>query len=470
MTSQHWKELIAIDRYVVHTNDILHDYDRQIITKLYQPLIGPIGYSLYMTLWSQLKEKEHWGKEVTHHYLMAMMQCGLPEIYRERQKLEGIGLLKTFVKEEQEHRLFVYELIPPLTPHEFFNDGVLNIYLYNRLGKNVFQNVKQHFLYPPLPKDQFKDVTRSFNDTFQTLHMSEISSVQKEVKSTLTNKENFKYVGEAKSNGISLDDHTFDFKLFLAGLSDTMVPKKALTSEVREAIQKISFLYEINPIEMKNVVIDAIDENDEINIENLRKSAQNTYLFKSGESLPTLVEKTQPDKLKEEEKEPIGQNPEDELIPLLNNISPRELLEGWSQGAQASKADLQIIEDVMFKQKLTPGVVNVLIYYVMIKTDMKLSKSYVEKIASHWARKGIKTVKEAMDLAKNEHKEYQQWEETKKQSTNKKTRKPIRKEMVPDWLKEKEENSVEKPDDEEKIKEEERKMEEILKHYRESEE
>jgi replication initiation and membrane attachment protein len=221
---------------------------------------------------------------------------------------------------------------------------------------------------------------------------------------------------------------------------------------------------------MKNVVIDAIDENDEINIENLRKSAQNTYLFKSGESLPTLVEKTQPDKLKEEEKEPIGQNPEDELIPLLNNISPRELLEGWSQGAQASKADLQIIEDVMFKQKLTPGVVNVLIYYVMIKTDMKLSKSYVEKIASHWARKGIKTVKEAMDLAKNEHKEYQQWEETKKQSTNKKTRKPIRKEMVPDWLKEKEENSVEKLDDEEKIKEEERKMEEILKHYRESEE
>ncbi|WRU94995.1 hypothetical protein RYX51_18770 [Priestia filamentosa] len=42
--------------------------------------------------------------------------------------------------------------------------------------------------------------------------------------------------------------------------------------------------------------------------------------------------------------------------------------------------------------------------------------------------------------------------------------------MVPDWLKEKEENSVEKLDDEEKIKEEERKMEEILKHYRESEE
>ncbi len=60
----------------------------------------------------------------------------------------------------------------------------------------------------------------------------------------------------------------------------------------------------------------------------------------------------------------------------------------------------------MIKHKLPPGVVNVLIDFVMLKTDMKFTKGYVEKIAGHWARKQIKTVKEAMELAKKEHRTY----------------------------------------------------------------
>ena len=52
------------------------------------------------------------------------------------------------------------------------------------------------------------------------------------------------------------------------------------------------------------------------------------------------------------------------------------------------------------------GVVNVLLEYVMLSTDMKLPKSYVEKIADHWNRKNLKTAKEAMDLARQERDKY----------------------------------------------------------------
>ena len=58
-----------------------------------------------------------------------------------------------------------------------------------------------------------------------------------------------------------------------------------------------------------------------------------------------------------------------------------------------------------------------LIDFVMLRTDMKLTKSYVEKIASHWTRKQIKTVKDAMDLAKNEHRTYLEWSNGKKSGT-----------------------------------------------------
>ena len=37
---------------------------------------------------------------------------------------------------------------------------------------------------------------------------------------------------------------------------------------------------------------------------------------------------------------------------------------------------------------------------------MKLSKNYIQKIAAHWARKKVKTVREAMKLAIEEHRQY----------------------------------------------------------------
>ncbi len=104
MEQQHWKELLAIDRYIVKSSSVLQELDRKIITLLYQPLIGTKGFSLYMTLWGELEQNRLWGEESTHHSLMTLMQSNLRDIYHERLKLEGLGLLKTFVKETDESK------------------------------------------------------------------------------------------------------------------------------------------------------------------------------------------------------------------------------------------------------------------------------------------------------------------------------------------------------------------------------
>ncbi len=144
------------------------------------------------------------------------------------------------------------------------------------------------------------------------------------------------------------------------------------------------------------------------------------------------------------------------------------MLTDLSGGAEPSKGDLQIIEGVMFNQKLSPGVVNVLIQYVMLKSDMKMTKSYVEKIASHWARKKIQTAKAAMDLAKNEHKQYMEWADGKKKSAKYTGKnKPIRTELLPDWF---DETSTPAPDSTKKQDEDlelkKRELEETLKKLR----
>ncbi|MEC1242289.1 hypothetical protein P9B40_23410, partial [Bacillus paralicheniformis] len=42
------------------------DLDRQIVTLLYQPLIGSFSFSLFLTLWGELEQNRVWGKSSTH--------------------------------------------------------------------------------------------------------------------------------------------------------------------------------------------------------------------------------------------------------------------------------------------------------------------------------------------------------------------------------------------------------------------
>ncbi|WP_191560645.1 replication initiation and membrane attachment family protein [Metabacillus idriensis] len=464
---KHWKQLLPVDRYLVKMNGVLQDFDRKILTLLYQPLLGAKCYGLYMTLWAELEQDRLWSKETTHHGLMSLMQSNLREIYEERIKLEGIGLLRTHQKEQEDSNLYIYELIPPLLPGEFFQDGVLNIYLYNRVGKTKYNQLKKFFADSSLPQDLIQ-ITRPFNEVFQSLQPSEMMSRmadEAEEDLNLIKDSEFFQSGEAVSP--QMTDDVFDFDLFFAGLSEAVIPKKSITKKVKETIKKLSYLYGINAMEMKNVVMNAIDANETIQVENLRKAARDWYQFEHGEKLPALADKIQPVFLKSEPSSNKELSQEEMIIKQLDSISPKQFLMDLADGIEPSAADLQIVEEVMFKQKLHPGVVNVLIYYVMLKTDMKLSKTYVQKIASHWARKQVTTVKAAMDLAKQEHRQYQEWAE-KKTTAAKTGKKVIRKERLPEWLK----DDLEKPETKQEIDQKEvdlerKQLEEKLRQFRE---
>ncbi|WP_026021903.1 replication initiation and membrane attachment family protein [Bacillus timonensis] len=431
---EHWKELVPVDRYIVHAADLLHDYDRKIVSLLYQPLIGMKAFSLYMTLWSELEQNRLWGEESTHYTLMALLQTNLQDIYQERLKLEGIGLLKTFVKNDEDSRSFIYELQAPLSPRAFFTDGVLNVYLYNRLGKGKFFKLKQFFSDKEPDLDTYKPVTKAFNEVFASTNVSQmISTISDEMKNNLEHDENKEFMGRSEDKKIIIENENFDFDLFFAGISDVMIPKNTITPKVKEAITKLSFLYGINPIEMQGIVMSALDPNEKIDIEKLRKASRDWYQFETGNELPNLTERIQP-LPNQTMVNKVPQTKEEELIQKLEKISPKEFLIDVSGGAQPSVSELKIIEDVMFRQKLLPGVINVLLYYVMLKSDMRLTKSYIETIASNWARLDIKTVKDAMETAKKHN-----WTADKK--TNKYKRQPIRKELLPDWLKQDDEGT-----------------------------
>ena len=158
-------DILPADTYIVINKTIITDKDKKIISMLYQPIIGYTAVSLYYTLISDLDKLELMSDDLTHHHLMSNMQLSLEEIVTAREKLEAIGLLKTYMKKDNINQ-YVYLLYSPLEANDFFNHPILNIVLYNNVGKREYDKLLDFFKTPRIVLKDYNDITDSFNDVF----------------------------------------------------------------------------------------------------------------------------------------------------------------------------------------------------------------------------------------------------------------------------------------------------------------
>lgn len=87
---------------------------------------------------------------------------------------------------------------------------------------------------------------------------------------------------------------------------------------------------------MQNVVMSAVDEHDMITTEALRKAASDWYQIERNGLLPELVDKVQPLRLREHTNEQPASK-EETLIALLEQVSPRKLLQDIAGGRSLPK-------------------------------------------------------------------------------------------------------------------------------------
>ena len=170
---------------------------------------------------------------------------------------------------------------------------------------------------------------------------------------------------------------------------------------MRELIINLSFLYEIDPITMADIVRASLTEKGNIDKEELRRNTRKYYQFNNDNRLPSLLFKSQPEYLKSAS----GDNSRrGRIIKVFENHTPYEFLKAKYKGAKPTPRDMQILEELIQDVKLNPAVINVLIDFTLRTNNNKLVKSYIETIAGQWKRSGIETASEAMDIAEKEYK------------------------------------------------------------------
>ena len=423
--------LLPADTYVVINKTILHDEDRKILTDLYLPIIGADAVMLYFCFWSSLDNSQIVSKDFSHQKLVSSLRMTINEIYDNRSKLEAIGLIKTLVKEGEVNN-YIYELYSPASATEFLSHPILNIVLYSNIGKIEYDNLVKAYKLPRFNTSNYNDITKSFNDVFESTGMTSYDLSLDDIR---------------KYNKLKLNiNSNFDFNFLINSMPKNIDVNRVFTKEIKELIINLSFIYDIDAIHMSNIIKSCLNERGTINRELLRKSSRNYYQFDNGGILPTIIDNSQPEYLRK----PVGDTSNRaKMIYTFETISPRELLIKKNNGSEPTRRDLKLLEDLLVDYKLKPGVVNVLIDYILNVNNKKLTRNYVETLAGEWQRLGIETVEEAMSTAEKEHKKRNK-KVIKNENINVKT---------PDWFdKNITKNSI--------SSDEENQLEELLKEYK----
>ena len=403
--------ILPADTYMVINKTILKDIDRKILTMLYQPIIGSTPINLYFTLWSDLDQTEIMSIEFTHHHLMSKMQLKLDDIIMARNKLEAIGLLKVYFKKESINN-YVYQLYSPLSVAEFLNDPILNVLLFSYVGSNEYNRIINYYKLPHINLNDFTDITISFSDVFN-INIEEQENLKKEA------------IRKRNINNITVNNN-IDFDLILASIPKDIINKKIFDVKTKDLINKLSFLYQIDTLQMLGIIRSTINEKGGIDKVKLRTACRNYYQFENDDKLPNLIYRTQPEDLRKKDKDDSKRS---KIIATFETLSPYDFLRAKYNGGNPTSRDTKLIENLMLEQELPAGVINVLIDYVLKVNANKLNKNYIETIAGQWKRLNIKTVEAAMKQAEKEHNKYK----NKTNYSNSKT-KPKKEEKLPEWF------------------------------------
>ena len=389
--------LLPADTYQVVNKSILSDTDRKYLISFYEPIIGHLATSLYLTLLNDLELNSQVSRDLTHHHLMSILKIPLKTLKNAREALEAVGLLKTYFKSGSINN-YIYEIYSPLSPNEFFNHPILNIVLYNNIGATEYEYLKKQYQKIKIDTKDYKDITKRLDEVMDSgINIPGSDAIERSI------------------NDIAVGDKV-DFDMILSSIPKGVINEKAFTKKTKELINQLAFIYKIDTLKMIELIRSVLNEFGMIDKNALRLQARRMYHFNNG-ALPTLIYRSQPEYLKS----PAGDTSmRGKIIAMFESINPVDFLRNKYEGTKPTNRDIKIIESLVIDLEMPPAVVNVLLDYVLRKNNNKLATNYIETIAGQWKRAGLKNATEAMNFAEKENKKY-----TKKFDNEKVTKEPV---------------------------------------------
>ena len=403
-----WQSLSPKDSFFIQQQCFITDIDKKIVTFLYQPIIGSHAYSLYMTLLSEIDEHTYHSREHLHSEIFSLLSMGIPEFYQARIRLEGIGLLKTFVKEDLDKK-YIYEPCCPVSSKHFFEDDLLRLLLLDRVGERKLAELQKRFSIQKKNREKVEEITKSFLNVYD---FSETSYQQQEKFSQSSSQDNQKLVGSQEGKAPSLKETSFNFPFLEQLLEKEYFSKDALTKDLKNTIHVLHTLYGIDEIGISPFVLRATNlETGKVDTKELESEVASSYgkTRVTNRKIQDKVEK-QMEQTKVESSDRKSQleragysQQEIHLIQVSERMTPIQFItdiKDQKKGSVTSN-ERKLLNVLLAENDITPAVLNILIYYMLVVQNAPtMIKGKAEAIVNDWTQAYVKLPEQAIEKTK----------------------------------------------------------------------
>ena len=370
------------DYLEVSVNSLIADYDRLTLTNLYQPIVGYKAISVYFTLLSEF-DNQKINPIINHEVIFARTQMNAGEFVSARMRLEGIGLLKTFVSDLKGMKLYQYELYAPETPQRFFNNALFYGLLMQTIGEVEANKLKKMYAVKSQPEG--KEITATFAEVYSPDYENPLFMKAAEDSSgdNIITRQSAKLATE------------FSYELFADALSKiSQIKVESFSTKDMKELERLASLYGVS----EECVADAVqrhynplaEKEKRLDFEGINQTLAENISFRS------LLKMNK----KQLSGEVFSETDLGRKINILEKCTPKQYLSIIQNGSIPSASDISIVNDISMKYHLQNGVINAIVDYVVTVNDNILSRPLAEKIAGSVARQGITTAIDTMNYLK----------------------------------------------------------------------
>ena len=363
------KLLETDSKYSLYIDFSLSETDRLVLQLLYLPILKADSCTVYDSLLRSVPFVEKEGF-FTHDDLLSDLGFDAARYLKARERLEAIGLLDTFRKEEDGQVLYVYHLLPPASPKKFFKDPILLNLLLQNISQKRFSRLKGFFkVSDTIRTDGYLSVNSDFKDVFSL----KLQDSQELDGNSMMDK---------KYKSLS----TFDKDILFDYLKASNVSVDIIQKDLDEIISTCT-LYGIDEKKAFELVIRNLDSEENFYYGNFLKDVRSLNKYQR------LDEKNK-------EKAFLGKGNSSKKVKVFSSYTPKEYLQAFFH-AEPEAFMLKEIEKIKRNYAFDNGVINVLLDYSLKKTNREFNNIFIEKVASSLSANEISDCYSAMVFLNN---------------------------------------------------------------------
>ncbi|MFA5720415.1 MAG: DnaD domain protein [Acholeplasmataceae bacterium] len=347
----------------VVSHSLISSEDTKVLTLLYQPLIGSDAYGMYMFLMNLVDRNKLQSDIFDQQMLLDVLSLNKQRFNSAIDKLEAIGLLTTFLKED----LYLYRVNMPLNARRFLLDGILGSFLKSEIGEAHFSLLFSYFSQTEISRKGYTNITKSFDEVYKSKELDVLKS-------------DLFIMGRKNGGGIIIKD-SFDFEVLFNNLPIRLKKKRIFTKRIQSQIASVMYVYNFSIHEMIDILSKSYDEeNTTLFYERIAINAQSYFNNTYGEHIVHIEKKKEEHKLD------------------LSKIRPQDLIQVFGENMTNKAYALETIRQFMERNAVDIGLINAVIITSLKYNENLPHINYLEKVLADWLSRGIKTGDDAMPI------------------------------------------------------------------------